>query len=234
VEDATSKFGDGSFVEALMEQIMTLAMIPKAQIERAIGPILGIFIEDLLSKSDDRLKKICAEFPLRKSPGSYQSTNVDWLLYSSKSEQLVFVELKTTDTTFDLAQTRLHLAAIKKIKENKCSLLINDVEEIEPRSLEQGKYREVLSRIGPYRKCKDARLVYLVPKVMRVAKSGSFDSTDVEWLCFDELPEHVSSHAEAWTVIRKYLVQLDSITRQSRNRRQELPTPAGPAAPPLG
>ena len=145
VEGATSKSGDVSFIEALMEQIMSLAMIPKVQVERAIGPILGIFIEDLLSKSDDRLKKICAEFPLRKRLESYHSTKVDWLLYSSKSEQLVFVELKTTDTTFDLAQAKIHLAAIKKIKENGWSLLVKDVEDIGCKSLEQGKYREVLT-----------------------------------------------------------------------------------------
>jgi len=78
-----------SFVEALMESIIETAMIPKVQIERAVGPILSMFLEDVLTETlrDDpvlsgRLVMICPEFPLKKI-GNNQSTNIDWLMYNT-------------------------------------------------------------------------------------------------------------------------------------------------------
>ena len=37
-----------AFIEKLMARIMRLTMIPKVQVERAIAPILGLFIAELL------------------------------------------------------------------------------------------------------------------------------------------------------------------------------------------
>lgn len=197
---------DNSFIDALMKQIMGLVMIPKFQVERAIGPILGIFITELLSKSlGNRLVMVCPEFPLRKDSDSYQTTNIDWLLYSSTLEQLVFVELKTTDTTFDPAQARTYLRAIQRVKEGQWPLLVKDVEEIGYKSLERGKYKEVLSLLEPCAKCKDARLVYLTPKVMKDAECGRFDPS-IKWLCFEELEATLTSdYASEWAVIRGLL-----------------------------
>jgi hypothetical protein len=76
--------GEDSFLEVLMRHIMDQVKIPKVQVERVIGPILGMFIAKVLSaKLNDRMEMICAEFPLRKAPESNQSTNIDWLLYST-------------------------------------------------------------------------------------------------------------------------------------------------------
>src|ERR1035438_780794 len=92
-----------------MAHIARLAMVPKVQVERAVGPIVGLFIAELLStKWNKRVVTICEEFPLRKAPvnciHTYQSTNIDWLLYNLSDDQLVFLELKTADTSFDRPQ----------------------------------------------------------------------------------------------------------------------------------
>ena len=212
---------EGTFTEALMRHIVDHVKIPKVQVERAIGPILGMFIVEVLSaKLDDCLELISPEFPLRKTLSTYQSTNIDWLLYSTKHDQLVFLELKTTDSTFEREQAEIYLAVIRKIRENGSSFLVSDVMEIGSASKERGKYEEVLSRIGRdkrYARCRNARLVYLAPKMMVDAKGEILDS-GVEWLTFQDLPEQISSRfAREWGVIRKHLVELDSITRRSRN-----------------
>jgi len=75
-----------SFAEALMTHIMEATMIPKVQVERVVGPILSMFIGDVLTatlRDDSRLsgdiKLIAPEFPLKKE-GNRQSTNIDWLM----------------------------------------------------------------------------------------------------------------------------------------------------------
>ena len=98
-----------AFIEKLMAQITRLTMIPKVQVERAIAPILGLFIAELLStKWSKQVVMICEEFPLRKAQvkgiRTYQSTNIDWLLYIASDDQLVFLELKTAYTSFDPLQ----------------------------------------------------------------------------------------------------------------------------------
>ena len=107
------------FIEQLMAHITRLTMIPKVQVERAIGPILGLFIAELLStKWSKRVEMICEEFPLRKVNGilTYQSTNIDWLLYNRSDDQLVFLELKTAYTSFDPVQKDIYLEVVKKSK----------------------------------------------------------------------------------------------------------------------
>ena len=96
--------GEGRFFDSLVKHIMLGVKIPKVQIERVIGPILGFFIEDILSSLlDEHIVTISAEFPLRKFENdsgtrNNQSTNIDWLMYCRKKKELIFVELKTTDT----------------------------------------------------------------------------------------------------------------------------------------
>src|ERR1035438_1762780 len=127
------------FIEKLMTHIMHLTMIPKVQVERAIGPILGLFIAELLSiKWNKRVEMICEEFPLRKAPVNgilkYQSTNIDWLLYNVNDDQLVFLELKTAYTSFDPVQEDTYRQRITKLEKCGSSFLVKDPEEIMGRS----------------------------------------------------------------------------------------------------
>ena len=99
-----------AFAQALIERIMEGTMIPKVQTEREVGPILDLFLEGLLTEAfreDPQLSgpiaTVCREFPFKK-PDSRQSTNIDWLMRNAEREQLIFVELKTADTSFDLCR----------------------------------------------------------------------------------------------------------------------------------
>src|ERR1022692_2649074 len=124
------------FIEKLMAYIVDdLTMIPKVQVERAIGPILCLFIAELLStKWSKQVKMICEEFPLRKAPVNgilkYQSTNIDWLLYNVSDDQLVFLELKTAYTSFDPVQEDTYCQLITKIDKSGSSFLVEDLQEI--------------------------------------------------------------------------------------------------------
>jgi hypothetical protein len=70
--------------------------------------------------------------------------------------------------------------------------------------------------------CRNARLVYLAPASMRNAQRLPPESL-VEWLTFGDLPETVDGElAFEWTIIRRDLLKLDNITRNSRNGTQEL------------
>lgn len=78
---------------------------PKLQLERAIGPLLGFFIEEVVSVIQDgrTIIKLMPEFPLRKGD-SFQSTNIDWLLYDKDKNEIIFLELKTSRSSFSSEQ----------------------------------------------------------------------------------------------------------------------------------
>jgi hypothetical protein len=202
------------FIEKLMADILRLRTIPKVQVERVIGPILGLFIAELLSTMwSKQVEMICEEFPLRKEPGKYQSTNIDWLLYNHDDDELVFLELKTACTSFDPVQQKTYRRVIDRINESGSSFLVKDVEDIRPRSLEKKKYEEVLKRFleNPrYAKCKKAKLVYLAPAAMRAAEC-KLTGGDVEWLSFTDLPSKITGELTVeWEIIYRKLVELDS------------------------
>jgi len=173
---------------------------------------------------------ICEEFPLRKAQAkeakgirTYQSTNIDWLLYDATDDQLVFLELKTADTSFDPAQEEIYRRLIMEIGECGSSFLVKDIEEIMFASLERKKYEEVLKCVQDpcYSNCRKAKLVYLAPAAMREAR-GQHPGNGVEWLSFQDLPEEAPGEfAVEWRIIRRQLVQLDRMTRHSRNGTQE-------------
>jgi hypothetical protein len=227
-----------SFLEELMRHLIDQMKIPKVQVERAIAPILGIFIADALSTEDDRLDMICAEFPLRiaefplckKDGQSRKSTNIDWLLYSATHKRLVFLELKTTDAV-NTKQADKYRAVIKEInaeiKAGRSVTVFDDVTEIKGGSRRKEKYAEVLGNCkGKNERCLDieeAKLVYLVPEY-RAEKWRQVLVAEAQVLIFKELPPEIRRFPSAWKIIRKHLVQLDSPPR--RPRVDSLPAPA--------
>ena len=64
-----------------MKHILEGTKIPKVQVERAINPILSLFLESILekylSRPSNSIKLISPEFPLKKEINN-QSTNVDF------------------------------------------------------------------------------------------------------------------------------------------------------------
>lgn len=207
-----------AFVKELMEHIMKQRKIPKVQVERAIGPILGMFIAEALpAELFGHLEIICAEFPLLKEDETMQSKNIDCLLYSTTNDELVFVELKTTDR-IDKERADNFLAVIKRITDGgSAAFLFEGVEAVWKVSRKRGKYAEVLNCIklpdgrydGLYSNCKKAKLVYLVPK-WRAETWRRTLNDQVILLSFEELSEKMSRFAPEWSIIRKCLGQLDS------------------------
>jgi hypothetical protein len=212
-----------------------LVKVPKAQVERVVGPILGLFIAQAFSQLlRDEVEMVCPEFPLRKKD-SNQSTNLDWLLYARNRDLFVLVELKTTDTTYREDQANIYREIVSPIERDGIAHLVADVETIRSASRERGKYDNVLSRVRKpeYLQCKKAALVYLAPKCSHPDETMAEQTVqgavtaqciqalrtgDSVWLSFGDLPEDLPSRfAGEWRIIRNWLVQLDPITRRSRN-----------------
>ncbi len=216
------------FIQALMEQIMAGAMIPKVQIEREVSPILGMFLEELLTitfKDDPLLsgsfRIICPEFPLKKADNR-QSTNIDWLMYNAERKQLIFVELKTADTSVNSAQGEIYRDKQKKIRSCGASFLIEDLRQLRDASGEHGKYNHVLKNAVDQHEealaaCREAFIVYLVPGSIkeRVDKCAYADHV----LSFSLLPRSIfGPFAAEWEVIQPYLCELDDSSRSKRNK----------------
>ena len=97
-----------------MQHILEGTMIPKVQIERAVGPILSMFLADVLTETfkedlelSGPIEMVCPEFPFKK-PDNKQSTNIDWLLFNPERCQLIFLELKTADGSVGAKQSALY------------------------------------------------------------------------------------------------------------------------------
>jgi hypothetical protein len=217
------------FVEALMEHIMEGVMIPKVQIERVVGPILGMFLEDVLSETlkDDpvlsgALTMICPEFPLKKSDNR-QSTNIDWLMYNSERKQLLFVELKTSDTSVDAGQNAIYRAKQQTVRSEGGSFLIEDLKQMSNASNESGKYRYILEkRVLPFKNhidaCHDAKLVYILPKSVEHKHQDYADRV----LSFALLSNSIKGpFASEWSIIRSRLCAIDDSSQRARNRQSE-------------
>lgn len=215
------------FIEILMDTIMEATMIPKAQVERAVGPILSMFLAEVLTEtlaSDPHLSgaldMVCPEFPLKKAHNR-QSTNIDWLMLNKARGMLLFVELKTSDTSVNPEQNAIYHKRIHQVKEQGGGFLVQDVEALRDASNEFGKYQYILEdRISPFRDhisaCRAASLVYLVPESARARVEGHADRI----LTFSELSGTIPGEfSQAWAVIHNRLSLLDQISRSSRNKR---------------
>ena len=216
-----------TFIESLMNHIMEATMIPKAQLERAVGPILSMFLAQVLTDTlqDDpemsgEIKMVCPEFPLKKS-GNRQSTNIDWLMLNSSREMLLFVELKTSDTSVNANQNAIYHQKQGEVRNQGGGFLIRDVEILRDASNESGKYSYILEqRIAPHQdlitRCRDARLLYIVPASAQRKMTGYADKV----ITFGNLAKKISKpYPDDWEVIHTHLCKLDESSQSSRNRR---------------
>ena len=125
-----------SFIVTLMAHIMEATMISKAQVERAVGPILSLFLPQVLTatfQEDPELSgeivMICPEFPLKKTHNR-QSTNIDWLMFNKSRKMLLFFELKTSDTSVNDQQNAIYNERVRQIHASGGEFLVQDVEEL--------------------------------------------------------------------------------------------------------
>ena len=211
------------FITQLMAHILEGVRIPKVQVERAVGPILGFFIADVLTKTlkdDDELRgqyrMLSPEFPLLKKHGNLQSTNIDWLLYNETRKELVFLELKTARSSFSPEQAVIYLENKLKVLDKGAAFLVEDLEKIGAASSEQQKY-EFVRRIIEERfpggssamaACHSVKIIYLVPAPVR-ENSEHLKRID-KVLSFSELADEIEGpFADEWRAICHALRQLD-------------------------
>ncbi|PJI95330.1 hypothetical protein CLU85_0034 [Acidovorax sp. 69] len=221
-----------TFFTALMQHLMQGTMIPKVQVERSIGPIIGFFLADALATApDDDIVMLCPEFPIQKA-GNNQSTNIDWLMLNLATQELLLVELKTTDTTFRPEQAAIYREFQSKIaREGSAAFLLDDLAAIGAASQERGKYQNVRNLLAQgfgcsdgnglreaLGHCKHARVIYLAPQVSKPVDWPTSEE-GWAWLSFADLPESLDAHgyADQWPAVRSSLLSLDALTRRLRN-----------------
>lgn len=206
---------ENNFVDELLKHILEGVKIPKVQVERAINPILSLFIESFLEKYFEnsayagKYKLISPEFPLKKD--NNQSTNIDFLLINTSKKILVFFELKTDSASLDHEQIERYLETKAKISASSCKLLKDDLEKIDKASKGQ-KYQFIISKFDTVmdncNEISNSIIVYLVPSAI-VDKTKKHKGIDFV-MSYNDLPENIDHRYSAqWIVIRKNLMQLD-------------------------
>lgn len=225
-------------------------MIPKVQVERSLGPILGMFLPQVLTEVlaersgvDHEIVMLCPEFPIRKAQQegrlANQSTNIDWLMFDKLSKDLMLVELKTADTSFSADQISIYDNLQKQVTESSADFLAKDLLDIYGASQEKGKYLNVIklltqvlgisdadpkSLIRTLAQCHRARIVYIAPKVSKPADWPEDDPYRL-WLSFGDLPPALDDdypYANYWPVLHQELLTLDDKTRYTRNAAARL------------
>ncbi|MFG5779070.1 hypothetical protein ACFIQF_18550 [Comamonas sp. J-3] len=227
---------DLPFFEALVAHLIDGAMIPKVQVERSIGPVLGFFMADVLTTLLDNgsVVMLSPEFPIRKL-GNMQSTNIDWLMLNLTTNELLLVELKTTDTTFRAEQAAIYEELQARIQAESAEFLLTELMEIGNASQERGKYQRVRQLMieaygvqdeeqlsAKLRACRSSQVIYLAPKVMSRPDSWTVGRDNWQWLSFGDLPGTLAegAYADQWPALHKQLLMLDAMDRHARNGTQ--------------
>jgi len=221
---------DREFIDELMCHILDGANIPKVQVERAIGPILSMFMESILDKyfedDDDysgEYKLISPEFPLKKD--NNQSTNIDYLLVNKSKRVLVFFELKTDVGSIGAEQMDIYVDFKKRIADNTCKILREDLENIS-RASKGSKYEYIISHfdtvIGSDTDIRKSIIVYLVPlaKVDKVKEESDVDFV----LAFKDLPSTINhKFAQYWSIMHKNLLKIDDHFKKTNTELSDDP-----------
>lgn len=205
------------FLEKLMDVIVEEGTkIPKAQVERYLSPILGIFLEEILNKKFHKeYQMIVPEFPIRDGMihenGTNQSTNIDYLMFNKTDNKFVFIELKTDSKSFKLSQLDIYQEL-----ENLCKmsneifgkLLYEALKKIQKNSIAKPKYQYILNmleNIPSFETINDMEIIYIVP-----AKTGLKEREQkLNVLYFNDFPVELSLFSKEWKIILEYLKKLD-------------------------
>ncbi len=211
------------FLSHLMAHLLEGSQIPKVQVERSVGPVLGFFLAEVLTatlKDDEalsgRYRMLCPEFPLAKG-NSLQSTNIDFLLYNEDRQALVFLELKTAGSSFSPDQAVIYLENKLKVLDHSAAYLVNDLERIKASSTAPQKYAAVQQMLetrfpggtSAMAQCRQLHVIYLVPEQLKERDWHLLKRTD-KALSFGELAMDIDGpFAEEWATIGQTLQQLD-------------------------
>ena len=214
------------FLSHLMAHLLEGSQIPKVQVERSVGPVLGFFLAEVLTatlKDDEalsgRYRMLCPEFPLVKEK-SLQSTNIDFLLYNEDRQALVFLELKTAGSSYSPEQAAIYQTHKERIGKDGADYLVIDLNDIKESSSERQKYETVQHLLqtrfpggtSAIAQCRQVHLIYLVPaELKKQLKERDPDLKSMDKvLSFGELAMNIEGpFAEEWTTIGEALQQLD-------------------------
>lgn len=202
------------FVGRLMDEMLRLQRLPKVQVERVVGPVLGMFLPDALGPclgalgATDGYEVVAPEFPLRRADNN-QSTNVDWLLVHRGLGLVVLVELKTDRGSMRDEQHTVYSAACTRITQANAGFLLDDLRVIRDASACDAKYDAFLAMCAPFEAmltaAHRAALVWLVPQGTPVPTAAETVTVN-----FCDLPPEVRGElAGEWPRVREGLVALE-------------------------
>jgi hypothetical protein len=224
-----------TFVEKLIVSIVENKDIPKVQVERALSPILEIFIESVMNELANKgviwkgeYELIAPEFPLDNGEkDNARSTNIDFLLFNKSERSLVFVELKTDSRSFDTKQYKLYKKCIENKRGEDLYAFLN--------KLGHEKYKKYKKKIDEKLKeiqldgleqVSEIKIVYLAPKKLTEenkhrGKAGreaienlTKKNGDLEkFVTFEDLENNnIIKHEfkEEWKIITKHIQELNN------------------------
>lgn len=206
------------FTADLANRIVEYSQIPKIQVERLVGPILTIFLEDiinqLLGAKDIRL--IAPEWPLKKE--NNQSTNIDWLMIQPSRKRLIAIELKTDAGSDDKEQADTYLQLKKRVRDHGAGYLWVDWDRIQQASSLSWKYEHMTKTVSSHRAAfsdiREIEIVYIAPSSM----ASRLSTAGITAYGLKDLPHTIDSPRNgAWQMLRPAFTELDS-NRQNAPR----------------
>lgn len=198
---------ENDFLRKLLDELADLDKTPKFQLERAISPLLGIFINDIINKVFDAKVIISIpEFPLKK-PKNKQSTNIDWLSIDNENKTLYCIELKTDTHSFRDKQLEVYTEIREKIIRDGAEFLFQELKQIAPKSNRKEKYRRLLEKIDiqklDFSLYKNFEIIYLVPD------DSKLKAENVTRIDLSELPFNIdTAFKQEWWQIKDFLINL--------------------------
>ena len=193
------------FVYAALHRLVANKDLPKYQFERIIDGFLGMFLADIVQhvQTAQRVDLVAQEFPLKK-PGTYQSTNMDYVLFRHDEEgragAWIFLELKTDTRSVRGVQDQIYADILDTAA---MPALIDDVRSITERSSQPAKYEALRSRFNGYPLGREIEVMYLAPdKHQLPGYEGRFTS-----LTFADLDAvEVEDYAGEWGVFKELVL----------------------------
>ena len=218
------------FLNKLMETIIGNKEVPKVQVERELGPILDIFIHEIIntmSISNNIFEKgkyisVGSEFPLPIDT-TRRSFNIDYLFFNQTNKQLYFIELKTDINSFNIKQYIRYKKLIKKINDKKSAQHLI----VFLKKLNNKKYVNYVEKVMelsiPWEDIEKATLIYIVPSTLKEKQlenkkknknmnKDNMISKELAQINFKDLPKNLleSNFNNEWNIVREHLVKLDS------------------------
>jgi hypothetical protein len=191
---------------AALARVVGNKELPKYQFERVIDAFLGSFLADIVEHyTGGEVNLVAQEFPLKK-PDSFQSTNMDYVLFRrdepGRAGVWVSLELKTDPRSLRDVQDEIYARVLDA---GTMASLVNDVRQIAPRSSQREKYHTLLTRFDGYPLDRPIELVYLAPGRHELSGyEGRFTS-----ISFGQLNNvEVDDFAGEWGVFKELVLPL--------------------------